>query len=153
MLSGKRIASFGILAVVGVIAASPSAIARSRDDAARLLDSLQQCQTIVDPVLRLACFDQGIGALKAAREEDRTLFEAPPPPVEFTPITANLDSVAEVAPSVWLLVLSDHSVWRTDDDVRFFPEAGVTVKVVKAALGSFMATIGKEHAVRVVRRR
>ena len=124
MLNGKRIAGFGVLAALGVVAAAPGASARSREDAARLLDTLQQCQAIVDPAQRLACFDQGIGALKAAREEDRTLFEAPPPPVEFTPITANLVNVAEVAPSVWLLVLSDNSVWRTDDDVRFFPEAG-----------------------------
>lgn len=157
MIRNKRKAGGAGLAIFAALvasaAAAPDAGARARADAGRLLDSLQQCQAIADPTQRLACFDAGIGALKSAREEDRTLFEAPPAPVEFSPITANLDNVAEVEPSVWLLVLSDHSIWRTDDDVRFIPAPGVTVHVVKAALGSYMATIGKEHAVRVVRRR
>jgi transcription antitermination factor NusG len=86
--------------------------------------------------------------LKQARLEDRD-FAGAPAAKKFEPITSAAVSVTELQPNVWLLVLADHSVWRTDDDVRFEPKAGDIVKVTKGAFGSFLANIGRERAVRV----
>ena len=140
------------VALVG-ISTAPVAGAKAAENPTRLLDSLVQCQAITEPTQRLNCYDQGMRELQSARAQNRNLFEPIPQHVEFKAINANLESATETAPGTWLLVLSDHSVWRTDDDIRFIPVPGVAVKVVKASLGSFMASIGKERAVRVVRRR
>lgn len=153
MKTDKRLSYVACAVGIATLAASPAAIAKSRENPARLLDALEQCQSLSNPTQRLACYDQGIRELRSAREQDKELFESRPQQAKFETINANLESVAEVAPGTWLLVLSDHSVWRTDDDVRFIPKTGVAVIVVKASLGSFMATIGKERAVRVIRRR
>ena len=86
--------------------------------------------------------------LKAARADNKN-FLSKESRAPFQPINSTAVSVAELQPGVWLLVFADHSVWRTNDDVRFIPRTGDSVKVSKAMMGSFMARIGKESTVRV----
>lgn len=139
------------LAIVGsaILLTSSGVAAKSDPNAARLLDGLEQCTQLADAAQRLACFDERIAALKQARKENKALFAPNPQPAKFVTIDATAVSVAELAPGSWLLVLSDHSVWRTTDIVTFVPESGAKVHVFKGAIGNYMANIGSERAVRV----
>lgn len=151
-----RIARFGLricaLGVFALLASAPAVSRKSNESATNVLDSLEQCHSIADPAQRLSCYDTRIVVLKEARQKGESFL---PQRVEqkFQPINSTITSVAELQPGTWLLVLADRSVWKTDDDVRFFPKQGDTVRISKGALGSFLAVIGKEPAVRVKRMR
>ena len=147
MLYSKTAVALTLLAIAGSLANSAEA-KPDKADANKILDSLQECQAIADAGPRLACYDSRIIVLKQARQVDRD-FAGAPAARKFEPITSNAVSVTELQPNVWLLVLADHSVWRTDDDVRFIPKVGDNVKILKGALGSYLASIGKERAVHV----
>lgn len=138
-----------VLAFTAMLAGSPAASAKSGSDATRLLDELEQCGQVADPAQRLACFDNRIAALKLARQKDKTLFQPAPQRAKFATIDATAVSVAELEPGAWLLVLSDHSVWKTADIVTFVPMQGAKVHVAKGAIGNYLANIGNERAVRV----
>ena len=128
---------------------SPASAAKTGGDATRLLDGLEQCGQVSDAGHRLSCFDERIAALKLARQQDKTLFAPTPQRAKFVTIDATAISVAELEPGAWLLVLSDHSVWKTADIVTFVPSQGAKVHVAKGAIGNFLANIGNERAVRV----
>lgn len=138
------------LAMLGAALLSGSSVAaKSGADATRLLDELEQCGDIADGSQRLACFDQRISALKLARQQDKSLFTPAAQRAKFVTIDATAVSVAELEPGAWLLVLSDHSVWKTTDIVTFVPTRGAKVHVAKGAIGNYLANIGNERAVRV----
>lgn len=145
--SQSKFVKGGILA--GVALLSVPAIAGPKANAAKLLDALQECQAIADGAQRLACYDSRIVPLKQARTEDKN-FLSRRVEAKFEPLESTARSVTELQPGTWLLVLADNSVWRTNDDVRFIPKAGQMVKIRKGAIGSFLANIGNEHAVRVM---
>jgi hypothetical protein len=149
MISLRATARTVVLAIaLGSLAVGIPAGAKSKINGDKLLDELEACKITAEPAARLACYDERVEELKIARKDNKNFLgrEARAP---FEPINSTAVSVAELQPGTWLLVLADHSVWRTNDDVRFIPRAGDGVKVVKAAMGSFMANIGKESAVRV----
>lgn len=141
--------AIGWSAAAALILISAAPVAAKKVDAAKVLDSLQECQAIGDPGQRLACFDERIVTLKEARSEDRE-FLSRREKVEFKPIASTATAVTELQPGTWLLVLADHSVWRTNDDVRFYPKVGQPVRVTKGIVGNFLANIGNERAVRVL---
>lgn len=149
MVSLRRTArAVAFASVAGALALAAPGAAKSKINGDKLLDELEACKALADTGARLACYDQKVEELKIARADNKH-FLAPEARAPFEPINSKAVSVAELQPGTWLLVLADHSVWRTHDDVRFIPRAGDAVRVVKAAMGSFMANIGKESAVRV----
>lgn len=141
----------GLLAIAfaAILVGSPGVAAKSGSEATRLLDELEQCGQLAESAQRLACFDEKIASLKLARQKDKTLFEPAPQRAKFATIDATAVSIAELEPGVWLLVLSDHSVWKTTDIVTFAPSQGAKVHVAKGAIGNYLANIGNERAVRV----
>jgi hypothetical protein len=140
--------AFALTLAGATLAAAAPAAAKSRVNGDKLLDSLQECKAVAEPGARLICYDQRVEDLKAARADNKN-FLSKESRAPFQPINSTAVSVAELQPGVWLLVLADHSVWRTNDDVRFIPRTGDSVQVSKAMMGSFMARIGKESTVRV----
>ena len=139
---------------LGALAATPLSSAgagKARLDPEKMLGALIACDTITDSARRLACFDEHVAEVKAARQSDPRLFRGSAGgKEEFSEVHSKLSSVVSLGAN-WLLVLEDHSVWQTADIIRFEPQRGDSVHIVKGALGGLLATIGDQRAVRIRR--
>lgn len=164
------------LAAMAAAAALPvqSVPAQNRSET---LARLMACRGVADGAARLACFDAAAGVLDTAErqgdlvvldragvaETRRQLFgfEMPALPRLFGPdgapeidsIDSTLQSASLVGEGRWVFRLADGGVWRQIDSerVRFQNRPGQPVRVRKAALGSFLLTVGGSRAVRVRR--
>ena len=131
-----------ILPGIAMASKSPSA-------ADKMLDSLIECQLIGDASQKLACFEARVTELKAARERDKSFFSTNTEREKFSPFDGTVTSATEILEGQWLLVLSDGSIWRTTETIRFEPKKGTKIHVGRGALGSYVSNIGDERAVKV----
>ena len=154
--------------------------AAAAQDAARpeLLERLNACRAVADSAQRLACYDAAAAALDTAeregevvvidraqvRESRRALFgfDLPSLPAlgrveraedHIDSLETTLTRATRGGDGKWVFRLADGSVWRQNDSESvFFPNReGTQVRVRRAALGSFMMTLGNSRAVRVRR--
>jgi hypothetical protein len=150
----------------------------SRGDA--ILESLVRCRTIESDRERLACLDRGVAALAAARADSGLTAQTrddqaqrrqaqfglapegavPPRRAErkdAPPVVQELNStvtrVVATGRDRLTVTLADGSVWRTTEPARSEPEAGDSVRIRRAALGSYLATFAGGRAVRIERLR
>lgn len=166
----------GLLAIAAAsVLSGPPAPAQDRPETlTRLLD----CRAVADSAARLACYDAAAGALDMAERQGEVVvidragvaetrrqlfgFEMPTLPrlfgaadaiAEIDSIETTLQSAALVGEGRWVFRLEDGGVWRQIDSerVRFQNRPGQPVRVRKAALGSFLLTVGDSRAVRVRR--
>jgi hypothetical protein len=170
----------GLAAGAALIAAASVATARKPQPVERpeSFEALIKCRAIADEKARLQCFDSASAALEQAaerhdlvvvdkkqmRETRRTLFGLEIPRLK---IFGGGDDEAEEVKSIesvvvnaypndngqWVVHLEDGSTWvQTDHNmIAVSPKKGTKVKVVKAALGSYMMRIAKEPGVRARR--
>ncbi len=143
-----------------------------------LLNRLTACRATADEAARLACYDDAVAALDAAEREGEVVvvdraqvrdsrralfgFDLPSLPA-FGRVTTGEDEVSSVETTLtrasrggdgkWVFRLADGSTWRQiDSESVFFPNReGTEVRVRRAALGSFMMTVGSSRAIRVRR--
>lgn len=169
--------SFIFLLAVGVAWASS---ANAQTDDSNLLSEIGRCRSLVDASRRLECFDAATGRLDAAqaagdvvvlnreqvRESERRAFgfnvsllnpfenrgaasfNPPLEAIESTVVNAREDGAGK-----WVVALEDGSVWRQIDQFSIYlrrPE-GQTARVRRAALGSYLMTVGSSPAFRVRR--
>lgn len=147
-----------------------------------LLDRLIQCRGLADGTARLACFDSAAAALDQAerqgevvvvdraqvRESQRRLFGFNvggllPVFGRADAIEPELDTMEGVLASArqggeggrWIFTLEDGSVWRQVDSeqMNVRPRAGHSIRIRRAALGSFLASVNDTRSVRVARDR
>ena len=143
-----------------------------------LLNRLTDCRAMTDSTARLSCYDTAVEALDAAerqgevvvvdraqvRESRRALFGVDLPSLpafgresaaedEVSSVETTLTRASRGGDGKWVFRLSDGSTWRQiDSETVFFPNReGTEVRVRRAALGSFMMTVGSSRAVRVRR--
>jgi hypothetical protein len=142
-----------------------------------LLSRLVACRAVTAPEARLACYDAAAGALDSAERQgevvvvDRaqvsaarrqlfgfelpsiTLFDSGPAPEKIDSIDTTLTRAVLAGEGKWTFVLADGSTWRQidSDRVSFQNEAGQSVRVRRASLGSYLLTVGRSRAVRVRR--
>lgn len=136
------------------------------------------CLDLVDTGARLNCFDINAAKLKAAaggqdlvvvdrKEVQRTrraLFGFPIPSAgllaaeageekrpEFTEIDAKIAQCHETAEGLWRFTLDDGSVWETTEKSINDPRSGNSIRIKRAALGSFLGNIEGMRAVRMHR--
>lgn len=147
--------------------------------APNVVSSLLECRRIADPAQRLACFDSASAAFDQARTnrdivvvdreevrntrrslfgfrlpnlfgsgaDDRTSGEPP-----LDEVTSTVQSFRSAGYGRYAMTLADGSEWtmiESDDDVEL--SRGDTVKIERAAFGSYRASIGGRRAVRVRR--
>lgn len=165
----------GLAAVAAV--ATLSGQAAPPQERAETLSRLTACRAIADGPARLSCYDAAVSALDSAERQgdvvvmDRAQigearrqlfgFEMPTLPRLFgnegeatlDSIETTLQSATQVADNRWVFRLADGGVWRQidSDPLRSRPRPGEAVRVRKAALGSFLMTVGDGRAVRVRR--
>lgn len=141
--------------------------------------ALRTCRAVTADTARLACFDQAARALDEGEAKgdlivvDRTeiqdtrqrLFGLDVPNVrlldrfggqgQVEAIESTLTRAHQASRGEWVFELADGSIWRQVDTERLSgrAQAGATVRVRRAALGSYFINIGDARALRARRDR
>jgi hypothetical protein len=159
-----------LLAAGAARAAEPP---RRADVLQRLLD----CRKVGGDAARLACFDAAAGAMDQAeakgdvivvdREQARTvrkqgfgftlpslsLFERGEDREEIDRLQLKVEGARQDGHGKWTVVLEGGQVWRQVDtgDFSVRPRPGMTAKIRRAMMGSYIMSIGGNAGVRMHR--
>lgn len=139
-----------------------------------VFEAVVNCRTLTADSERLACYDRSVAALASAREKEdivvadratiretkRGLFGFSLPRLKLfggtegedvKEIEGTISAVRTTQDGLAIFTLADGARWRQTDGGNAFAKAGQTIKIKRGALGSFLATLGKGSAFRVVR--
>jgi len=169
--------SFAVLAAV----AAPAAAQPPEQERPAALTRLVECRAVQAEAERLACYDREVAAFEAAeqsrelvvmdrqqvRRTRRTLFGLVLPNLDLfgddnedeeegvSELETTLRSAAEDPNGKWILVLEDGARWRQIDSRTLSrdPRGGQTIRIRRAAMGSYLANIDGQIAIRVRRER
>lgn len=138
------------------------------------------CRTVQLQAERLACYDREVAAFEAAeaaqdvvvydreqlRRTRRSLFGIPLPSLnifgggddkseseDVSQIEMTISSVRQDSEGRYTFTLEDGARWQQIDTRMFSarPRAGQTIRIRRAAMGSYLANVGTQVAVRVRR--
>lgn len=170
-----RVAKFVSVAVIGLVVAAPaSAQEMPKTSTPKLFEEVVNCRAIQDSAQRLACYDRGVAALdtaqksnelyvadKAAMKEARRGlfgFSLPKMKIFGDEDLGDLDELETTIASVsdgqrgYVFTLPDGARWmQTDKRYMDKPKVGAKIKIEKAMMGSYMASINNKPGVRVER--
>ena len=174
-----RPAPFAILAFLA-LAASPAAAQERDQPRSPALTRLVDCRALAGAEERLACYDREVAELDAAearkdvvvvdreqlRKTRRTLFgltlpnlsifgDDSPDQEGFQKIEAKIKSVSQTPYGKWIFELEDGARWvQTDSrELNVWPKPGHDIAIRRAAMGSYLANVNKQIAIRVRRER
>jgi len=147
--------------------------------APQVIEQLFGCRQIEDPEARLACFDREVDRVYQARESkdlviaDREqmketrkgLFGFTLPKIgifgggdddkeeEISEITTTITSFGRMSNGRAIFTVEGGARWMQTDNIPVLgsPDAGDSVVIETAAMGSYKAKIGKKRAIRVKR--
>lgn len=166
------------LALAGIALAGPVAAQTQPLAAApppKIFTDVLECRTITDNAERLACFDRSVGSLAAAqaskdlyiadkdaiREARKGLFGFNLPKMRFfsdddmeKDVNSIESTIVAAVPGAkgYIFTLKDGARWmQTDGAYMDRPKPGSTIKIKRAALGSYFGEINKNPGVRVER--
>ena len=163
-----------ILALTAAISAPALANDKNQDLPTPVtFQAVLDCKPIADQSARLACYDQKVAALtievrdhqlvivdrETMREARRGLFGLSLPRLKLfgaegeviKEIESTIKAVRSSSDGMPIFVLTDDSRWEQTDGRHIYPEDGDKIRIFRAALGSFMASVNKQQSVRVVR--
>lgn len=167
----------GLALITLTLAITP---AQAADKAStKVFQAVMDCRPISDAGARLACYDAAIAGLGEAekkgdivvidREQAATarrqafgfdlsslnILDKVIPKEQLDSVTATLSNAYLDAAGKWVMVLEDGAVWRQVDSNSLLrsPRAGSTIKIRKAALGSFFINVDGQLALRAQRSR
>jgi len=175
-ISRATVAAAALLLATPGIAAAPD----QRAGRPELFRNLTDCRAVKDDKERLACYDARVAALDAAearndvvvvdraevRKARRSLFGLTLPRLalfgdkddaaeaeEFNQIESTIKSATQRGYDGWAFVLEDGARWVQTDSkpLAVDPRPGQPIRIRKAALGSFMANVNGQIAIRVKR--
>jgi hypothetical protein len=135
-----------------------------------------QCRSIAAADERLACFDREVAAMEAARASgqlvaiDRqqvrrtrsSLFGLSLPNLhifsddsddEARSVETTIRSARQGPDGRWVIQLADGARWVQTDDHQFaiYPRAGQPIRIRRGAMGSYLANVNNQSAIRVRR--
>lgn len=141
-------------------------------------EKLVGCRALTEAAARLDCFDREVGAVAAAESKQdlvvidrarvrtarRTLFGLSVPDLGiFGAADADEDGVGRInamiasssraADGKWMFRLADGARWAQTDsrELAADPRSGQPIAIRRAALGSFLANVNGQTAIRVKR--
>jgi hypothetical protein len=164
------------LAILGMAVLPGGAIAETRRaERPEAFRKLVDCRSVAEPAARLACYDAQVAALDAAEQKEdlvivdrqqvdkakRGLFGFTLPKLKLfgaddkavTHLESVIKSARPLSQGRWMFVLEDGAVWRQTDNRSLNPDpkAGMPIKIRRAALGSYLANVDGQTAIRVRR--
>jgi len=170
-----------ITCVVATVFVAPVAFASGEGQRRpEVFEKLLGCRSVKDSTARLACFDKQIAEMDAAanraelmivdrgqiRKTRKSLFGLTLPNLgifgnseaerreaeAFTEIESTIKS-ARISGYRWMVTLEDGARWVQIDGKSLVrdPKAGQKIRIRKAALGSFLANIDGQTAIRMRR--
>jgi hypothetical protein len=161
--------------------AGPLHAAEKNEPRPEILSKLVECRTVTDNAARLACFDRQVAALDEAernadlvvvdrqqvKKANRKLFGLTVPDIgglfdrkesdknkveEVTAIESILKAVGTTSQGKLIFVLEDGARWvQTESFSIRTPRPGQPIKIRKASLGSYFATVNGQPGIRVRR--
>jgi hypothetical protein len=170
-----------VMAVAAAAILAPAALpAREAKPQQRpeAFEALVRCRAVTDDSARLRCFDSAAATLqqqaenrdlvvvdrKQIQDTKRGLFGLDIPDlnpfgggddgVEVKSIESTIRSATRDENGHWIVTLEDNSIWAQTDNYPFAvdPKRGHKVKIVKAAMGSYMMRVNGQPGVRAKRR-
>lgn len=170
-----------LIAAAGLAFCAPAAaIAQDAKQRPEALKRLAACRSIASESERLACYDREVAAVDAAearkdlvvvdreqlKKTRRTLFGLALPNLSIfgddspdqegvTRIETSIKSLSQTPDGKWVFVLEDGAQWTQSDsrNLPIDPKAGQPIVIRKAAMGSYLANVNKQVAIRVRRAR
>ena len=169
-----------LVALVAFAAASPAAAQEEATERPQALTRVLDCRTVQSPQERLACYDREVAAMQQAEESRqlvvmdrqqvrrtrRTLFglalpnlglfgDDSPDEEGVNEIQSTLRGAVQNPYGKWILTLEDGARWIQLDGREFGrePRAGHSIRIRRAAMGSYLANIDNQVAIRVRRER
>lgn len=167
-----------IAASFGLAAATAAFAAPNRPERPEILTRVVQCRTIADAGERLVCFDREVAAMDQAqtsgelvamdrqqvRRTRRSLFGLGLPDLgifgdgnddeeETSRIESTVRSARRDAHGKWVIELADGARWAQIDsrELTLDPRPGQPIRIRRAALGSYLANVNNQVAIRVRR--
>jgi hypothetical protein len=141
----------------------------------KIFQDVVQCRAITDAAQRLACFDRSVGALAAAqankdlyiadkdaiREARRGLFGFSVPKMKIFGDGDMEDDVDQIETTIagvgqgqkgYIFTLKDGARWmQTDSAYMDRPKVGATIRIKRAAFGSYFGSINGKTGFRIDR--
>lgn len=166
-----------IAALLGAATAAASANAQPAAEAPNAMDRALACRSVAQQSARLACYDREVAAVAAAkerkdlvvldrrqlRETRRSVFGLSLPRLAIfggdgdgdgvDRLDTTITSVRQNPYGKWLLTVKEGSVWMQIDsrELSFPPVVGDRIVIRRAALGSFLANVRGQPAIRMKR--
>jgi hypothetical protein len=168
-----------IAAAAAPLMVAPGALAQSKPvSRAKIVQDLADCRKLTDNAARLACYDAAAASLETAeakgdivvvdREQARTvrrqafgfalpsisMFEKGETREDLENVTGSVAAARQNGAGKWVIELADGAgTWLQVDNNELHrdPKAGAPVKIRKAAVGSFLMSIGNGGGFRVRR--
>lgn len=166
----------GAAALLALPIAAANAQTPSREGPPAAFARAVQCRAIQNPQERLACYDREVAALEQAERTSeirvvdrqqvtrtrRTLFGLTLPDINIfggdddgeavTEINSTIRSFSQDASGKYTFVLDDGARWRQLDTRNLNePKAGQPIRIRRGAMGSFLANVNRQIAIRVRR--
>jgi len=161
-----------------VLASPPAAAQEAPREGHPAIKRLSDCRAIADPQVRLACFDREVATIAAAEERRdlvvmdrarirstrRTLFGLALPDLGIfgddrddteavTNIEGSIKTVSRNELGRWIFDLQEGGRWIQVDsrELPIAPRPGHSIKIRRASLGSYLANVKNQIAIRVER--
>jgi hypothetical protein len=174
--------AFLLVLAVATAGAAPAAAQQPAQASARpqALADVIDCRQLAEPAARLACFDRTVAALDQAessralvvmereqlRRTRRSLFGLTLPNLNVfgddqedqeavSEINSTIRAVTQDALGKWIFTLEDGARWAQLDsrDLARTPRPGQPIRIRRAAMGSYLANVNNQIAIRVRRDR
>ncbi|HEY0011446.1 MAG TPA: hypothetical protein VGB79_01185 [Allosphingosinicella sp.] len=176
-LTPIRVAAAAAL-LAGFASAAPAQRQRPGEERPAVLGRVVQCRSIASEAERLACFDREVAALDQAqssgellamdrsqvRRTRRSLFGLTVPNLgifgddnedeeEASRIETTIRSATQNAMGKWVIELADGARWLQIDsmNLNIRPRPGQPIRIRRAAMGSYLANVNNQTAIRMRR--
>jgi len=161
-------------------AAAPAAAQPALQERPEALTRVTGCRAIQSSAERLACYDESVAALDAAQSSNqlvvvdrsqirrarRSIFGLTLPDLdifsggddeeeEVATLETTIRSATQNGFGKWIVILADGARWIQVDtrELARDPRPGDTIRIRRAAMGSYLANIGRQIAIRMRRER
>lgn len=173
-------ASLSVMTLAAVAVAAAPLVAKDKSPLPKELppvfEAVVNCRTLTSDSERLACYDQSVAALAAARDKEdivvadratiretkKGLFGFTLPKLklfggaekeadEVKEIESTISAVRGTADGLAIFTLADGARWKQTDGGNAFARPGASIRIKRGSLGSYLASIDQGPFVRVMR--